>query len=270
MGKKGLGRRTPKEVIENARDPKRESAFIKWPREEPVDVSGERAEESVKKSSSKFLFERLKHRGSPYMDIHTHKYTGGLNSMLYFPSSEDIKLFLSNRKAKMMVIATRKEKTGEVLGYYILRKTKETPKVTSWISEIDKPGSSAHELAISYLSHSLGLVSSYNYAKKHIDLLDKIKKEYHLQERILPTKGYAAYKGEFYKPNNLEKMAEAAVFVMFFAGLFFLSSNVTGNVIANLNKITMNILGIILFALGIVGLFFYSRRRKQTKEVYFY
>jgi len=46
------------------------------------------------------------------------------------------------------------------------------------------------------------------------------------------------------------------------AGLFFLSSNITGNVIGSLNQTSSNWIGGILFILGLVGTFAYFRKRK--------
>ena len=44
------------------------------------------------------------------------------------------------------------------------------------------------------------------------------------------------------------------------AGLFFLSPNLTGNVIGNLTNSTSNYTGIILIALGVLGVYFYKKK----------
>ena len=46
------------------------------------------------------------------------------------------------------------------------------------------------------------------------------------------------------------------------AGIFFLSSNLTGNVTGNLNPTSSNGIGIILFIIGIVGAFVYFRKNR--------
>ncbi len=46
-------------------------------------------------------------------------------------------------------------------------------------------------------------------------------------------------------------------------GLLFLSSNLTGNVISNLNKLNSNIIGTILFTFGIIGSFFWFKKYKN-------
>jgi pilus assembly protein TadC len=45
-------------------------------------------------------------------------------------------------------------------------------------------------------------------------------------------------------------------------GLFFLSSNLTGNVVSSLSQAYSNIIGIALFLIGLVGAFFYFKKEK--------
>ena len=47
------------------------------------------------------------------------------------------------------------------------------------------------------------------------------------------------------------------------AGLFFLSSNITGKVIGNLTNSTSNIIGAVLLVVGLVGGFFWFNERKK-------
>lgn len=54
--------------------------------------------------------------------------------------------------------------------------------------------------------------------------------------------------------------------VMSGGGLFLLSSNLTGNVVLNMSHASSNILGTVLFAAGITGLFFSLRKLKRKKE----
>lgn len=68
------------------------------------------------------------------------------------------------------------------------------------------------------------------------------------------------------KINEEEKKSlskKLAVFISSFiglAGIFFLSGNITGNVIANLNSTDSNIVGSILFIVGIIGVAFFLKR----------
>ncbi len=58
-----------------------------------------------------------------------------------------------------------------------------------------------------------------------------------------------------------DKAAVAAAVVGLIGGVFFLSSNITGNVIGNLNQTATNGLGVVLFIIGLVGAFAYFKRK---------
>ena len=62
-----------------------------------------------------------------------------------------------------------------------------------------------------------------------------------------------------------EKTARIAVatasIIGLLGGIFFLSSNLTGNVVGNMTNSTSNWIGGILFAIGLVGAFFYFKKR---------
>ena len=61
----------------------------------------------------------------------------------------------------------------------------------------------------------------------------------------------------------LEKAAEALASVIgIVGGAFFLSTNVTGNAIANMTNSTTSIIGAVFLIVGLVGAFFWSRERK--------
>jgi len=65
------------------------------------------------------------------------------------------------------------------------------------------------------------------------------------------------------KIKGLEHRVAMAVFLIIGAvGLFFLSPNITGNVIGNNSINSSNLIGAILFLIGIVGLFFTFKRNK--------
>ncbi|MEK6935649.1 MAG: DUF308 domain-containing protein [Nanoarchaeota archaeon] len=63
------------------------------------------------------------------------------------------------------------------------------------------------------------------------------------------------------KWHGLENTTMTASIVGLIGGIFFLSPNLTGNVIGNMTNSTSNIIGAILFAVGIAGAFFYFRKR---------
>jgi|TARA_Y100000310_G_scaffold21744_1_gene20985 hypothetical protein len=100
------------------------------------------------------------------------------------------------------------------------------------------------------------IIESDKYVNKTI--LDKA--EYFLKPSFFDT-----IKSFFVKnpsKGGLEQKATmTAITVSFIASLFFLSTNITGNVIGNLNQIGSNWIGGVLFVLGIVGSFIYFKRK---------
>jgi hypothetical protein len=60
----------------------------------------------------------------------------------------------------------------------------------------------------------------------------------------------------------VKKVLPTSMFLVLLSGLFFLSTNFTGNVIANLNQTSSNFIGAGLFLAGIVGALAYSKKRK--------
>jgi len=92
-----------------------------------------------------------------------------------------------------------------------------------------------------------------------------------LQNLLDNTKGKIAKREKPAKKSLLSKLFPrrvttiiASAFLL--AGLFFLSSNLTGNVVGNLSKGNSNWIGGILFLLGIVGVFMVSIPKKNCKR----
>ena len=54
------------------------------------------------------------------------------------------------------------------------------------------------------------------------------------------------------RKNELESIATTASVIGIISGLFFLSSNITGNTIANLSIKTTSFLGVILLVIGLI------------------
>ena len=95
------------------------------------------------------------------------------------------------------------------------------------------------------------------------EALDSIMESYHLKQRFLPAKGYQLNNQglNFEKRSNLEAKVAAIIGICCFGfSLTFLSDNLNGNVIG-LSKIVPNNIGIILFIIGIICIFFYIRKR---------
>ena len=83
---------------------------------------------------------------------------------------------------------------------------------------------------------------------------------------IKPTKAdYEARKRKLKEPGDYESRPRYDSLIIailcLLLGLFFLSPNLTGNVIANLTTKTSNIVGVGLFILGIVGSYFYFKKK---------
>lgn len=52
-------------------------------------------------------------------------------------------------------------------------------------------------------------------------------------------------------------------FITFLFGIFFLSGNITGNVVGGLNQVSLNWIGILLLVLGLVEVFFILKKNKN-------
>jgi len=72
--------------------------------------------------------------------------------------------------------------------------------------------------------------------------------------------GYLHKKGKQNK--NLESAAVTSI-IGIIGGIFFLSPNLTGNVIGNMTNSTSNIIGAVLLVIGLIGSFFWFRSRRR-------
>lgn len=63
------------------------------------------------------------------------------------------------------------------------------------------------------------------------------------------------------KSKNLEHRLETSIVISLLGSMFFLSPNITGNVIGNLNQTSSNYIGVTLFILGLIASFAYFKRR---------
>ena len=255
-----LKRKTPKRVIEDAPNPENERRFIKYPREEPIDITSYAGPSEVRPKLFKRWLEFKKHKNKNYTDIHTHK--NDPDYIAIFPSWQDISSFLLDNNNKTMVIAIKDKEGKNVLGYSIFSKTEKTPKIFSFFDDIIE-------------AFSFGFYQNPSKKKLNQDAtnfnkgpyrqnLDYIKEKYHLKERMVPAEGYKFDEKSSLaiKKSNLEKIAEVISFLIFFSGLFFLSSNLTGNVVSNLSQTSTNFIGLILSMIGIFAIISYLRKQK--------
>ena len=244
-----MKKRSPKEIIESTSNPKVEHAYVHGSGIELTNITKDSHEVGVDVDEEKKA-RVLKDRKS-YSSLHTHPYGDrrkrwdiGIRPPAE-PSFGDIFFFLKNSKEKYSHIAQTDEDTGEVGGYVTLAKTKKTDAALKKLAPED----------------AYPVITRENYDRD----LRGIISNYHIQVRYSPAKGYKFdnEKIMFVKQEGLERKLSAITTILgFLASLFFLSSNFTGNVISNLTLKTSNIIGTILFLVGLIGAFFYFKKRK--------
>jgi|SRR3989344_2243032 len=259
----GIKRKSPKEIIEG-HDPKIEHIYAKFPGTELIDVTLSGDEYSADHDDKKLLAALnrkglVKHSSGlmilpDYMDLHNHPVTDKVYDAA-LPSTSDIKIFLQTRNIKTMAIAQQDAKTGEVQGYLLLRKKIERPPEEKEIGyEVRK-----HEL------------NRYTYTsdKNPREAMEEISKKYNLQHRWVAARGYelpserkADVGWRFVKKKSLEHHASAVIGMgSLLVSILFLSNSITSNVIGDNIISTSNWIGAILFLVGIVGAFFYFKRK---------
>jgi hypothetical protein len=94
--------------------------------------------------------------------------------------------------------------------------------------------------------------SDKEFAKKRIEEFKKIGRENGELIRL-----------EIDRKNNLEnRLGSTTAIIGLTLATFFLSSNITGNAVANLNQPSLNFIGTGLFLVGLVGAFMYFRKKR--------
>jgi len=268
------------DVIEPTLEPSIEHTFYKFPGREAEDVTDyNRAKPYIAKKDIEKRREILRRNpGKSYTDIHTHsseapKYPllhglanwllgvrkKGMTEVRAIPSYGDIGYFLWDTKIKTAVIAVRNPKTGEVQGYQVMRKTKNTPNIENWYGEVNK------DFDNDLTEYCMKTVQAMRKNKPEIasSAFDNLARKYHIKHRMLPAKDYTINetKSKFVKKKGLEKTLETLILICLGASILLLSSNFTGNVISNLNQKSSNWIGGILFIIGLIGAFVYFKRK---------
>ncbi|MFA5724335.1 MAG: hypothetical protein WC979_08835 [Candidatus Pacearchaeota archaeon] len=288
-----------KEVIEESPSPEYEHRLMKYPGIAAGDITDYKLLERDASPEADLVKKKQyldKGNKRKYALIHTHAskfkaspwekffdfFTFGyfLNDLRQIKHSSaihggtDIRAFLFNPSWKSAPIAVRDPKTGKILGYNILKKTKKTPTppidpdfVTS--QELQEGLSNwkySQEIlndADKYDDIRMDALSSHNPAGIR-NVYDQMLKKYHLQSRFVPGKDYQVNKtGTAFERKALESKVEGAATVILLAtSLFFISSSLTGNATMSLNETTSSLIGGTLFILGIIGAFFYLRNKR--------
>ncbi len=284
-----LKRKTPTEVIEAEKSHENEHAYVKFPGKRiipvtlnsgEVDVRGFR-ERLVTEDIDKIKYLWRKEKRRPYTQIHTHSYSP-------LPSEGDMNKFLADDSVKSMAIAQVNKNTNKLEGYFYLRKSKDTKQMGYSPIEGEEVVEKLQEGGIiKGLSKILGISlrqrgvikSTKKYGKKVISaqrndvlgdlfpLVEKMAEEHKLQYRFVPAEEYVTNKDKIRfvkKPSTLEgKLKVTTVVVGLIGGLFFLSSNITGDVVGNMANYTSNIIGVVLICIGLIGSFFWLRSRRK-------
>lgn len=243
-------KRSHKKIIEETQNSEVEHAYIKFPGRELQEIKSHSTPDYVY-TDSKDIEQKLKQSHSDeYTFLHTHPvperfwFLPASNTearKLIYPSVGDIYELMRDPKRREGVIATRGTKTGKVYGYLILRKTKETPV----IGENGENATPANQYPL------------YRYPSETVEDyqrdLENICRAYHLKYRMVGIAGV-----------KRKKVAITMTLILSITfGLFFLSSNITGNAIADLSNKTTSFLGAGLLIVGLVAGFFLMKARKK-------
>lgn len=248
-----MKKKSPKKIIEETLKPEIEHTFIKYPGREAFDVTDYEKSGSthaVAREGETYYVE-VTNKGKPYTHIHTHpskvKRTAKKKAeSLALPSGDDFRGFLSEKDRKTMVVAVRDPDSGEVEGYGIVRKTRNT----SFQSERElETATNGYESMRRYGSDS---------ARHGFEL---IAEKYHLKHKMVPAQGYELNddKTNFKKKKGLVSRVSG-----FFAPIFLILTILTG-----LPEITGNVIGInagpslisIIFLIISLILFYVSLRK---------
>lgn len=275
----------PTKDIENSVDSSVEHAFIKYPRENPIDVSGGSSsnhvyfdEKKINDASTDKTEEFKLRKG---MEIHTHPFQvddSGKYGQAMVASGEDLRNIFSSPK-KTHLIAYRDIDSGKVVGYLVIRKLK-------WENdpdEIDKKAKGVHEyLANLRTVGAPGVSSPFNFRikgnygksiqKGYDSALNKASKDVGFRYKYVPAEGYEfdIEKGGLTKKvdptrkpkaSKVEQMVLTSAFISLSLSIMFLFSSTTGNVIGSLNQTSSSWIGGALFIIGLVATFVYFKRK---------
>jgi hypothetical protein len=217
-------KKTPKEVIEGTSSPHLEHAFIKYPGSTVKGVVSRQEGTSVKTTIANM--ELSEHKDKRYTFIHTHPFglppitktqrvVAWLNgyseadirkeveTFAALHSGADLQIFLYRDNMKCSTIAVRNTETGELIGYNVLAKTKNTPK--SPMTD-DEPAESIFEMLKFKLGVGKMSDDTNEYENSRMKSLkeknpsfdreayDKFLSKYHLRSRLVPAEGYQVNK----------------------------------------------------------------------------
>jgi len=246
-----IKRRSPKEIIESVDKPGLEETWVKLPRQEPKSISILRRGGWVRSRSEKDRY-----------TIHTHP-----DPYQREPSPRDFTKFLSLNDRKTMVVAQTNPENGKLIGYFILRKTKKTPQIDSRYAFFDKMlnlvTSGLYEgKTIGTELRNLRRYSGEEYPEKFRELMIK----YNLKYKYFRVKDTLGGGPKETKKSLEGKLAMIVSISGFILSAFFLSTNLTGNAIADLSTKTTSFLVAGSIIIGLVAGFFWFRSCKHLNS----
>lgn len=99
---------------------------------------------------------------------------------------------------------------------------------------------------------------NYALARNLYKLAGKRQEASEAQNKLLSSSFGGEERG---KESALKKIVQVSSVIAMFVGAIFLAPNITGRVIDNLTKRNTNIVGMVLFILGLVTYYFLSKRK---------
>lgn len=287
-----MTKRKSKEVIESF-DDDREHAFIKFPGKELVNASEIEEEGTASVDYKKIARLMKQNKAKSYGTAHDHDYD------IPIPSVGDLRNLLGDDKQKYMAIS-QKDPDRKLSGYFFLKKTKKTPKMDFSLTDFNDPElkqeyKDRHKGVIGKLKllpiigKTIQLIyrtrkfeKNFNksakplrdsdefYETPSLDALDEFCKKYNLRYKFVPAKDYQfdSQTLSFQKKLDLEQRASLTGIILnilsissFLISFIFLTSNLTGKVIWNLNKTNSIGISFIFFMLGLMFLFFFLKKK---------
>lgn len=261
--KKEKRRRKPTKIIEKDKEPWKEQYFIKKLGKDLKECAYIRNAEYIVQNTGKAR-DYFKETGEkPLTDLHTHpteKGEGGGAS----PSSEDIVLFLREKNTKTAIIAQQNPKTRKVEGYTFMMKTEKTPKFDYSEYEERSIGDFVEKSREIYKkAHILTHESLPEELQRY--LLRDMARKFSFKYRHVPVKGYRLDEDLMsfvpIKKKNLETKFVVIIGLTFLISLLFMFPGMTGLVVGKFAPKTSNIIGAGLFILGIIGSYFYFKKK---------
>ncbi|MFA4953496.1 MAG: hypothetical protein WC584_04700 [Candidatus Pacearchaeota archaeon] len=266
-------RRSSREIVESEKDPDLEHAYIKYPGEEMKEVTLVNTKNRVWSNPYKISKLWMQHNKRKYSDIHTHP-----GNWTALPSYEDISDFLTNSHAKSMIIFAPSDESYD--HYFVMKKTKNTLKSLPFLDSI-RALFGLHPLLKSYKQTTRKRGHMHDVIYPSTSLKD-IAERYELNYRMVPygensrnSLGIRLF-NEFGRPiffkkkTTLERKVTHFIIVLsaLSIGLILISSNLSsGNVQLSPGGNIFNwrlLSGIGLFIIGLVGGYFWFRKRKSS------